>query len=676
MKNLDDLCVNTLRFLAVDAVEKAKSGHPGLPLGAAPMAYVLWDRFLNHNPKNPNWINRDRFILSAGHGSALLYALLHLYGYDLSLEELKRFRQWGSKTPGHPEYGLTPGVEVTTGPLGQGFAMGVGMAMAESFLSNCFNLPDFPIIDHHTYAIVSDGDLMEGVSSEAASLAATLHLGKLIYLYDDNHISIEGETDIAFTENVQHRFEAYGWNVLKVSDGNDIDKIIESIHNAQTKKDMPTLIIVRTHIGYGSPKQDTAEVHGEPLGQESLLETKKRLGWITESSFYIPEEASNHFRKAIQKGEKLEEDWTKLLAKYRLEEPDLASQFDQMLKGELPTDWKSYLPLFKDEDGPIATRSASGKVMNVLSEKLHTSGKSPHHFFIGGSADLAPSTKTILLGYGDFGYRKYCAHNLHFGVREHAMGAIANGLALHSNFIPYTATFLIFSDYMRPAIRLAALMKTHVIFIFTHDSIGLGEDGPTHQPIEQLMGLRAVPGLIVLRPADANETSVAWSIAIERKGPSILVLTRQKLPILDLKKYPIKEGVPKGAYILEEVESGTPDIILLATGSEVHLAISSRKGLLKKGINASVVSMPSMELFEEQSEEYKNQVLPPKIPKLAIEAGVKLGWSKYVCPNGDIIGLSRFGASAPGGIVYDKLGFNVNNVLKRAIDCLKKDTHQ
>ena len=672
MKNLDELCVNTIRFLAVDAVEKAKSGHPGLPLGAAPMVYVLWDRFLRHNPENPSWINRDRFILSAGHGSALLYSLLHLYGYDLPLEELQNFRQWGSKTPGHPEYGLTPGVEATTGPLGQGFAMGIGMAMAESFLSNCFNHPDFPMIDHYTYALVSDGDLMEGISSEAASLAATLHLGKIIYLYDDNHISIEGETDIAFTENVQHRFEAYGWDVLQVPDGNDLGKIDEAIRKAQAKKDMPTLIIVRTHIGYGSPKQDTAEVHGEPLGQDNLLATKKSLGWPIKPSFHIPDEALEHFCQTIQKGKKIEDDWLKLLNEYRQSEPELAAQFDRMLKGELPDEWRSFLPVFSSADGPIATRNASGKVMNILSDKLHSSGKAPHHYFIGGSADLAPSTKTILMGYGDFGYGKYCAHNLHFGVREHAMGAIANGLALHSNFIPYTATFLIFSDYMRPAIRLAALMQTHVIFVFTHDSIGLGEDGPTHQPIEQLMSLRTIPGLTVIRPADANETAMAWGAAIERKGPTALVFTRQKLPILDPKYYPVIEGLSKGAYILADAEEKNPDIILIASGSEVNLALESREALIKKGIKTRVVSMPSWELFEEQSRQYKERVLIPKVPKISIEAGVSIGWSKYLGDKGASIGLNRFGASAPGNIVYDKLGFNVGNVVKRTLELLKK----
>lgn len=669
---LDELCVNTLRFLSVDAVEQAQSGHPGLPLGAAPMAYVLWDRFLRHNPSNPSWINRDRFILSAGHGSALLYSLLHLYGYDLPLKELKRFRQWGSKTPGHPEYGLTAGVEATTGPLGQGFAMGVGMAMAEMFLERCFNTLDFPVVEHYTYSIVSDGDFMEGISSEAASLAGTQRLDKLICLYDDNHISIEGETDYVFTESVKLRFEAFRWNVLHVSDGNNLREIEKAILMAQAETTKPSLIIVRTHIGYGSPKQDTASAHGEPLGQKALLTTKKNLGWPKEPTFYIPKKARNHFRKAVMKGAKLEAEWRSALREYKEAEPELAAQLDQVIKGELPKEWRSFFPSFQSNEGPMATREASGKVMNVLSKRLHAEGRAPHHFLIGGSADLAPSTKTILMGYGDFGFKKYCAHNIHYGVREHAMGAIANGMALHSRFIPYTATFLIFSDYMRPAIRLAALMKTHVVFVFTHDSIGLGQDGPTHQPVEQLMSLRAIPGLTVIRPADANETSAAWFVAVERKSPVVLALTRQKFVVLDPELFPIKEGVPKGAYILSEAKSGNPDLILIATGSEVHLALAAQKELKEKGVRVRVVSMPSWELFEAQPEKYKINVLPQDVPKLALEAGVPLGWCKYVGSRGDVIGLNRFGASAPGAVVYDALGFNVRNVVKHALGLLKK----
>jgi len=671
--SVDELCVNSLRFLALDAIEQARSGHPGFPLGVAPMAYVLWDRFLKHNPKNPTWINRDRFILSAGHGSALLYAMLHVYGYNVPLKELKRFRQWGSKTPGHPEYGHTPGIEATTGPLGQGFAMGVGMAMAEKFLEQCFNTNRFPIIDHHTYAIISDGDLMEGISAEAASLAGTLQLNKLIYLYDDNHISIEGETDSTFTENVQHRFEAYNWHVLRVDDGNDLNEIRDAIQVAQKEKVKPSLIIVRTHIGYGSPKQDTAAVHGEPLGPQALMATKKTLHWPISPRFYVPKEAQRHFNQTIQKKALFESSWRRSLESYQRGQPELSAQFNQMLQGYLPPNWEKKLPVFMAEEGPMATRSASGTIMNSLSESLHTLGETPHHFFIGGSADLAPSTKTLLMGYGDFGFSAACAHNIHFGVREHAMGAIANGLALHSNFIPYTATFLVFSDYMRPAIRLAALMQTHVIFIFTHDSIGIGEDGPTHQPIEQLMSLRAIPNLTVIRPADANETSIAWRVAVERQGPVALILSRQKLPVLDSELYPIKQGVSRGAYILVESESRNPDIIMIATGSEVHLALNATKALNLKGITTRVVSMPSWELFEEQTKVYRSHVLPFGTTKIALEAGVTMGWEKYVGDYGSVIGLNRFGASGRGDIVYTKYGFNTENVQNRVLELLNRN---
>ena len=670
MKNIDELCINTLRFLAVDAVELAKSGHPGLPLGAAPMTYVLWDRFLRHNPQNPSWINRDRFVLSAGHGSALLYALLHVYGYGLPIEEIKRFRQWGSKTPGHPEYGLTTGVEATTGPLGQGFAMGVGMAIAEKFLADWFNRPGFPVINHYTYAVVSDGDLMEGVSSEAASLAGTLHLNKIIYLYADNHISIEGGTDIAFTENVQNRFEAYGWNVIYVSDGNDLQSIDQAIRSAQAENVKPTLISVRSHIGYGSPKQDNASVHGEPLSVEELAATKKKLGWPLEPNFYVPEEVRNHFNLTGEKGAELEDNWQRLLEQYRGEEPNLSAQFDQVIRGELPSGWRNQVPKFSAEDKPMATREASGKILNALSKALHSIGAAPHHFLIGGSADLAPSTKTILFGYGDFGFSKDDPHNVHFGVREHAMGAIANGIALHSHFIPYTATFLVFSDYMRPPIRLASIMQTHVIFLFTHDSIAMGEDGPTHQPIEQMMSLRAIPGLTVIRPADANETSAAFKLAIERKSPTALILTRQGLPILNPEKNTIDDGVAHGAYVLSEPKTGRFNIILIGTGSEVSLILEAKKALESQGITTRVVSMPSWELFEQQTPEYRRMVLPKDIPKLAVEAGATLGWRKYVGESGDIIGIDRFGASAPGKVVYEKLGFSIKNIVSHALKIL------
>ncbi len=666
MNEIDDLCIKTIRFLSVDAVEKANSGHPGLPLGAAPMAYTLWDRFLRHNPENPAWFNRDRFILSAGHGSMLLYSLLHLYGYDMSIDDLKSFRQYGSKTPGHPEYNLSLGIEATTGPLGQGFAMGVGMAVAERFLGNCFNTPYFPIVDHYTYAIVSDGDLMEGISSEASSLAGYLRLGKLIYLYDDNHISIEGETDITFTEDVRRRFEAYGWQVLTVANGNDMLAVDKAIRRAQAEKDRPSLIIIRTHIGYGSPKQDSGAAHGEPLGEEAVKATKEKLGWPEQPTFHIPQEVLEHFREAIKRGEEYESDWSVLLKRYRKEHPDLAQEFERVVKGELPHDLYKALPVFKTEDGPMATRSASGKVMNALARKLP-------HYLTGGSADLAPSTKTLLIGYGDFGFSKACASNLHFGVREHAMGAIVNGMALHGGVMPYGATFLIFSDYMRPALRIAALMKAHSIFVFTHDSIGLGEDGPTHQPIEHLMSLRAMPGMTLIRPADANETSIAWKIAVEQKGPVCIALTRQKLPILDTDKYPIINGVPRGAYILAEAESGKPDIVLIATGSEVHLALGAREALKGKGIQARVVSMPSWEIFEEQSAGYKKTVLIPGLPKIAVEAGSTLGWRTYVGESGDIIGLNRFGASGPGRVVMEKLGFNVENLVSKAAQLIRRE---
>ncbi len=661
---LDELCVNTLRFLAVDAVEQARSGHPGLPLGAAPMAYVLWDRFLRHNPRDPSWFNRDRFVLSAGHGSALLYALLHLTGYDLPLDELKRFRQWGSKTPGHPEYGRTPGVEATTGPLGQGFAMGVGMAMAERFLAAHFNRPGFPLVDHYTYAIVSDGDLMEGISSEAASLAGTLGLGKVIYLYDDNHISIEGETDLAFTENVRRRFEAYGWHVLRVANGTDLDAVEAAIRAAQAEVARPSLILVRNHIGFGSPKQDSPEAHGEPLGTEALRATKQALGWPLEPSFLVPDEACAHLGRAVERGARGQAEWETRGAAYRQAHPDLAAALDRGMRGELPRGWDADVPVFKPDQGPTATRTASGKVMNALAGRLPA--------FTGGSADLAPSTKTLLIGYGDFGFKDACGHNVHFGVREHAMGAIVNGMALHGGIIPYAATFLVFSDYMRPALRMAALMQTHTIFVFTHDSIGMGEDGPTHQPVEHLASLRAMPGMLVLRPADANETAAAWRVAMQHRGPVVFALTRQNVPVLDPARYPVAEGVTRGAYIMAEAEDGRPDIILIGTGSEVHLALGAREQLAAKGVRASVVSMPSWELFDLQPEEYRRRVLPPDIAKLAVEAASPQGWAQYTGGPDRVIGLDRFGASAPGPVVMRELGFTVDRVVDRAMALVRR----
>jgi len=656
MTRTDEVCINTLRFLAVDAVEKAKSGHPGLPLGAAPMAYVLWDRFLRHNPENPSWPNRDRFVLSAGHGSALLYALLHMTGYDLSLEDLKQFRQWGSKTPGHPEYPLTPGVEATTGPLGQGFAMGVGMAMAERYLSTYFNRKDHPVIDHHTYALVSDGDLMEGVSHEAASLAGHLGLGKLIYLYDDNDISIEGSTDITFTEDVGARFEAYRWHVQHVSDVHDLEAIDQAIRKARSEPDRPSLIIIRSHIGYGSPKQDKASAHGEPLGPEAAKATKSGLGWPEEPTFYIPEEAGAHFRLAVERGKKSEADWRRLLAAYGKEHPDLAGLFHTVMEGRPPEGWDAAIPSFREADGPMATRSASGRVLNSLAGNLPN--------LIGGSADLAPSNKTQLEGYEDFGRQN--GRNVRFGVREFATCAAVNGMALHGGVIPYGATFLVFSDYMRPAIRLAGLMKTHVILLFSHDSIALGEDGPTHQPVEQLMSLRMIPHLTVLRPADANETAGCWKIAIEAGGPVAMLLSRQKLPVLQADRYPIESGVRYGGYVLKDPASGKPDIILIATGSEVHLALDAAAALEARGIAARVVSLPSWEIFEQQSSDHKQSVLPDGIPRITLEAGVTVGWERYAGSRDAIIGLDRFGASAPGGVAYAELGFNVDSVVEKA----------
>jgi len=660
MSDLDRLAINTLRFLAVDAVEKAKSGHPGLPLGAAPMAYVLWRRFLKFSPQNPNWFDRDRFILSAGHGSALLYGLLHLFGYDLPLEQIKLFRQWESLTPGHPEFGLTPGVEVTTGPLGQGFAMGVGMALAEQYLGSLFNRPDYPIINHRTFAIVSDGDLMEGVSSEAASLAGHLKLGKLIYLYDDNGITIDGPTSLAFSENVGQRFNAYGWHVQNVADGNDIESITVALQNAVTEIEKPSLIIVKTHIGFGSPKQDSASVHGEPLGSDGVKATKQKLDWPLEPEFFVPEEVVRHCRQSAEQGAHSEKDWNHLLHRYRAAFPDFAGQLETVVNEKLPPEWDQELPVYKSGEKPMATRIASGKVLNALAKRL------PH--LIGGSADLAPSNKTLIEDSGDFSAENRAGRNLRFGVREHAMMAALNGMARHGGVIPYGATFLVFSDYMRPAIRLACLMQTHIILVFTHDSIGLGEDGPTHQPVEHLAALQAIPGLTVIRPADANETVAAWRLAIELRRPIALILTRQDLPMLNVPVEHIHRGLAQGAYIIGDADGGNPNVILIASGSEVQLILAAQEELRQKGIRACVVSMPSWELFAEQPLEYRQKILPAGLPKLAVEAASPLGWRDYVGENGDVIALNRFGASAPWKIVYEQLGFNVANVVAR---CLK-----
>jgi transketolase len=663
---LDELCINTVRFLAVDAIQKANSGHPGTPMGAAPIAYVLWDRFLKHNPADPKWPDRDRFVLSCGHASAMLYALLYLTGYDLPLEELKRFRQWESKTPGHSEYGPTPGVETTTGALGQGFANGVGMAIVERWLAARYNRPGHEIINHYTYALVSDGDLMEGVSSEAASLAGTLRLGKLIYLYDDNDISIEGNTDITFTENVSQRFQAYGWQVIGPINGMDIASVEQALRMAQAENSRPTLIICRTIIGYGSPnKAGTAAAHGEPLGEEEVRLTKERLGWRFEEPFTVPPEVLAHFRQARERGRRYQEEWEGKLEAYRRAYPKEAQQLEEDLQGNLPEGWdRDLASLFMNEDKPIATRVASGMVMNVIASRVHS--------LMGGAGDLAPSTKTTLKDKGDFGVDNYGGYNLHFGVREHAMGGIANGMALHGGAIPYTATFLVFSDYMRPPMRLAALMKLRVIYVFTHDSVGIGEDGPTHQPVEQLMGLRAIPNLVVIRPADATETVEAWKIALERRqGPTALILTRQTLPVLDRKVLASASGVRQGGYVLWEA-APVPDIILIGTGSEVHIALEAGKLLLEKGVAARVVSLPSWELFEVQPVEYRHSVLPPNIKaRISIEAGVPLGWERYVGSEGVIIGLSRFGASAPGRVIYEQLGLTAQRMVAEALRLLQ-----
>ena len=664
-KSLDELCINTIRFLSVDAVQQANSGHPGMPMGAAPMAYVLWTKFLRHSPRNTGWPDRDRFVLSAGHGSMLLYSLLHLNGYDLSLDDLKNFRQWGSKTPGHPEYGDTPGVETTTGPLGQGFATGVGMAIAERHLAAKFNKPNQDIVNHYTYGIVSDGDLMEGISHEAASLAGHLKLGKLIYLYDDNHISIEGKTDIAFSENRLQRFEAYGWHVQQVEDGNDLQAIEEALIAARDKTDRPSLIAVRTSIGFGSPnRQDTAKAHGEPLGDEERKLTKENLGWPQEPAFYIPEEALAHFRISVDKGLELEQSWTTSFRNYLNDYPEEGAVFEKQLKGELPQGWDKDIPVFPADPKGKATRVISGQVLNAIAKNVPA--------LMGGSADLAPSNKTLIDGETSFQPDSYDQRNIHFGVREFGMTAVLNGMALHGGLIPYGGTFLIFSDYMRPAIRLASLMKQHVIYVLTHDSIGLGEDGPTHQPIEHLASMRAMPNLTVLRPADANETAEAWKFAVKsNRGPTVLALTRQSLPTLDRSVFGPAELLHRGAYVLKDVD-GTPDALILANGSEIKLALEATETLASDGIAARVISMPSWELFDDQPQEYKNKVLPENVTaRVAIEAGATQGWHKYVGMNGKVIGLDHFGASAPINDLFTNFGITAESVVK-AVQLLLK----
>jgi transketolase len=673
--SLDELCVNTLRFLSVDMVQKANSGHPGLPLGAAPMAYALWQRQLKHYPKNPLWPDRDRFVLSAGHGSALLYSLLHVTGYDLALDDIKQFRQWGSKAPGHPERGHTAGVEVTTGPLGQGFANAVGMAIAEAQLAACYNRPGHTIIDHHTWVIASDGDLMEGVASEAASLAGHLQLGKLICLYDDNSVTLSAGVDITFTEDRAKRFQAYGWQTIDVVNGHDLDALDAALAAARAETTRPSLILVHTHIGFGSPEQDSYKAHGSPLGVADVAKTKENLGWPVEPTFFEPPQALARFGEAVTRGARAESEWNQRMQAYTAAFGDLARELQTRLDGTLPKGWEADVPVFPADAKGIATRVAGGKVMNAIAPKLPA--------LVGGSADLDPSTHTELKGFGDFnpplvpgedtqgsdsaGWSR-AGRNIHFGVREHAMGAIVNGLAAHGGFIAYGSTFFIFSDYMRPPIRLAALMGLHVIHVFTHDSLAVGEDGPTHQPVEQLANLRAIPNVTLIRPGDANETAVAWKIAVETRGrPVLLALTRQDVPTLDRTRYASAEGVRQGAYVLDAAASGSPALILIATGSEVGLIVAAADVLRNEGIAVRCVSMPSWDLFEAQPQSYRDQVLPPTVTaRLAVELGVEQGWSRYVGDRGHTLSVDRFGASAPASVLMTQYGFTEANVVAEA----------
>jgi len=661
-----NVCVNTIRTLAMDGVQAANSGHPGAPMGLAAAAYVLWTQFLKHNPKNPGWMDRDRFVLSGGHASMLLYSLLFLTGYKVGLNELKNFRQWGSITPGHPEYGHTPGVETTTGPLGQGFSNAVGMAMAERHLAAIFNKGNQEIVDHYTYIMCGDGDMMEGVTSEAASLAGHLGLGKLICIYDDNKISIEGGTDLAFTENVAARFRAYQWHVLRVNDGNDLEAIGQAIKAAKAETGKPSLIALRTHIAYGSPnKQDTHGAHGAPLGDEEIRLTKENLGWPANKKFYVPPAALKTFRKCVDQGKKAEDSWQKKFKAYAKNYPELAEQWHAAIYCKPLRGWDAKVPSFANA-GPIATRSASGQVINGLAEKLPN--------LMGGSADLAPSNNTLIKSSFDFQKGSYAGRNIRFGVREHAMGSILSGLALHGGIRPYGGTFLVFADYCRPAIRLAALMKLPVTYVFTHDSVAVGEDGPTHQPVEHVAALRAIPGLIVIRPADATETAAAWRVAIKTvNAPVALILSRQNLPVLDRKQYPSAVALAKGGYILADADS-TPDVILIGSGSEVQLCLEARQRLAKKGVAARVVSMPSWELFERASNNYRDKVLPPKVTaRVAVEAGISMGWERYVGSQGAVIGINRFGASAPGGTIMQKFGMKASVVVAKALALVRRN---
>jgi len=665
-ENIELLSINTIRFLAIDGIQKANSGHPGMPMGCAPIAYTLYKKFMSHNPQNPKWLNRDRFILSAGHGSMLLYSILHLSSYDISLDEIKNFRQWESITPGHPEFGLTSGAETTTGPLGQGFANAIGMAIAQEYLAAMFNKGDIKILDHHIYGICSDGDLMEGVSHEAASIAGHLKLGKVIFFYDDNNISIEGSTALTFSEDIQKRFESYNWQILHISDVNDLDQIDKMINDAKNETSQPTLIITKTHIGYGSPnKQDTAAAHGSPLGEEEVKLTKKNLNWTEEVTFFIPDKVTEHFSDVKTKGKNSEDEWNKLFEKYKNKYPAEAEQFLKIMNNDFGDEWKSKLPSFTDVNAHIATRSASGNVINSIEQVLPT--------LIGGSADLAPSTNTLIKDETSFSGANRAGRNFHFGIREHGMASLLNGMTMYGGVIPYGATFLVFSDYLRPAIRLAAISGIKVIYVFTHDSIGLGEDGPTHQPIEHFAAIRAIPKVVVIRPADANETVEAWKAALEHKGsPVALMLTRQKIPVLDRSVLSAAVNLSKGAYIIKDCD-GEPQLILMATGSEVWITLEAANKLNETGIKTRVVSFPSWELFEMQSEEYKEEVLPSKIKaRVSVEAGVAQGWDKYVGNYGESISIDKYGASAPYKILFENYGFSVENIVKTSERLLNK----
>jgi len=664
LSEIDELCINTIRTLSMDAIQKANSGHPGAPMGLAPAAYILWKYFLKHNSKNPEWTDRDRFVLSGGHASMLLYSLLYLSGYDLTLDDIKNFRQWGSKTPGHPEFGHTPGVETTTGPLGQGFTNAVGMALAERHLATIFNRPGYEIIDHYTYMICGDGDLMEGITAEAASFAGHMGLAKLICIYDDNKISIEGNTNITFTEDVGLRFKAYNWHVTTVEAGNNLEDIHRAIKEARAETTKPSIIMLRTHIAFGSPnKQDSADAHGAPLGEEEIRLTKKNLGWDENVSFYVPEQVLKIFGECIDNGKKTESIWKEKFEEYCSQYPDLSKKLNDSLNNSLNKGWDANLPDFSKNEGPIATRAASGKILNAIAENIP--------YLIGGSADLAPSNNTIIKSSHDFQKNMFDGRNIRFGVREHAMGGIMSGIALHKGLRPYGGTFFVFADYMRPAIRLASLMKLPVIYIFTHDSVAVGEDGPTHQPVEHLAGLRAIPALTVIRPADATETIEAWRLAAQTTDyPVALILSRQKLPVIDRTIYSSADKLVNGAYILSDSD-GKPDIILIATGSEVHITLKAGKILEEKGISVRVVSMPSWELFENTSQEYKDKVLLPDVNvRIAVEAGISMGWERYTGSSGAVIGINEFGASAPGNIVMEKFGFTSENIVQKATELL------